>query len=298
MCRQPMPMSMIWCGRLVLSRIHPLRMVYGNLSTGTGNITKYKVRFTVQGVRLKVSGWIQVHHEPPYTMNREPSYCFMTSRVPLMMPETSMPLFFQRTLLRCMLDKGVAVAEQPYRHSAGGLHRAAAGRRCRIRPFLTLSSMVTTRPVFSAQTQISSLSSGLMKRGLMTAASMPEFHQSFGGSQSRVDPVADRAAAGHRSLPAAVLPCRWPAFQVPVKFDPFARSAGIADGDRTVMMDGGIEHMLQFVLILGCHQDQVGNKAQERKIKDPVMGRSVVADHPAAVQGKGDRQVRAGRHHG
>ena len=54
---------------------------------------------------------------------------------------------------------------------------------------------------------------------------------------------------------------------------------------------GGVEHVLQFVLVRRRHHHQVGNEAQEGEVEHAVVGRAVVTDHAAAVQGDGHRQV-------
>ena len=44
--------------------------------------------------------------------------------------------------------------------------------------------------------------------------------------------------------------------------DSFSGTTGITQGGRTVMLNSGVEHMLEFILILRGHQDQVGYKAK------------------------------------
>ncbi len=136
-------------------------------------------------------------------------------------------------------------------------------------PACALSSMVNTLPVLSAQWQISSLSKGLTNRGLITAASMPPF------SKPWLLPGRDR----HGCRPAAA-GCRLPSaehfafadrqfLESAAELHILAGAAWIADGCRTVMEDGGVEHVLQFVFVLGRHEHQVGDNTQERESKTP-----------------------------
>jgi len=57
------------------------------------------------------------------------------------------------------------------------------------------------------------------------------------------------------------------------------------------MVNGGVEHLLELIFIFGRNHGKVGNKPQEGEVKNPMMGRTVIADYACPVQGKSDRQV-------
>ena len=55
------------------------------------------------------------------------------------------------------------------------------------------------------------------------------------------------------------------------------------------MPEGSVEHMPQFVFILGRHKDHIGEAPQVGNIEMSVMGRPVITHEPSPVKGKNNR---------
>ena len=67
----------------------------------------------------------------------------------------------------------------------------------------------------------------------------------------------------------------------------FDRAARVTDGGRAVIVLGhGVEHVHEFILILGLHVDDARDVAEESDIEEAVVGRSVIAGEAAAVHAK------------
>ena len=57
------------------------------------------------------------------------------------------------------------------------------------------------------------------------------------------------------------------------------------------MLQGGEEHVGEFVFVLGAHVDDVGNAAQVADIEEAVMRRPVVSAQPTAIHAEDYGQV-------
>ena len=57
------------------------------------------------------------------------------------------------------------------------------------------------------------------------------------------------------------------------------------------MVHGGLEHMLQFVLVLGRHDDHIGDRAHVGEIENAVVRRAVGADQAAAVESQHHMEI-------
>ena len=70
-----------------------------------------------------------------------------------------------------------------------------------------------------------------------------------------------------------------------------ADAARIADGDGAVVLERGEQHVLQLVLVLGVHVDDVGDAAQIADVEEAVVGGAVVAGEAAAVHAEDDGEI-------
>ena len=68
-------------------------------------------------------------------------------------------------------------------------------------------------------------------------------------------------------------------------------AARIADRDRALVQHRRVQHVGQFVLVLGIHVHDVGDAAQVADVEQAVVRRAVVAAQAAAVHAEDDRQI-------
>ena len=140
------------------------------------------------------------------------------------------------------------------------------------------------------------VSSGLIQRGLTTAALIPSFSSrsaaSFGHGGHVAQPedrharCAFLAVSDHFGLADFQ--------QLRLGFGPGSnpRPAGIADGDGTlVVVRHRPEHVGEFLLVLGLHEDQVRDVAQVADVEQAVVRRAVVAAETGAVHAQAHVEV-------
>ena len=66
---------------------------------------------------------------------------------------------------------------------------------------------------------------------------------------------------------------------------------GEANGRRTAVAEGRMDHVPELVLVPGGHEDDVRHVPEIGDVVDPLVGRPVVGDDARAVQGEDDGQV-------
>ena len=70
-----------------------------------------------------------------------------------------------------------------------------------------------------------------------------------------------------------------------------AGTARVADEARSIVLQRGVQHVGEFVLVLRLQERRVRHIAQERKVEEPVVGRPVVGREAGAVQTEDHRQL-------
>ena len=75
---------------------------------------------------------------------------------------------------------------------------------------------------------------------------------------------------------------------------PGARSPGVANRRRSLVLVGGVEHLPAFIFIGRCADHHVGYAAQEAQIEGAMVGRAVLPHQAGAVDGEGHIQVLQG----
>ena len=68
-------------------------------------------------------------------------------------------------------------------------------------------------------------------------------------------------------------------------------STRIAERDRAIHVERGVEHVAQFVLVLRRHDPHVGDHAHKGDIEDALLGVPILANQPGAVHREDDVQV-------
>src|SRR6266702_1890911 len=79
--------------------------------------------------------------------------------------------------------------------------------------------------------------------------------------------------------------------QFGIKWDTDAFAAWVAQADRSIHIDGRVEHMAQLVLILGSHDLHVGNYAHESDIEDTVLSGAILTNDAGPIHGEDNVQV-------
>jgi hypothetical protein len=77
----------------------------------------------------------------------------------------------------------------------------------------------------------------------------------------------------------------------PADRDAVPGATGEPERGRSVVRDGGGEHVAQLVLVLGRHHEHLREDPEVRQVEDPVVGRPVRAHQAAAVEHEHDREV-------
>ena len=75
------------------------------------------------------------------------------------------------------------------------------------------------------------------------------------------------------------------------QLDADALAARVADRDRAVVAQRGVEHVDEHRLVARRHQRDVGQTSQVGDVEGAVVGRAVVADEAGAVHAEHDRQA-------
>ena len=159
-------------------------------------------------------------------------------------------------------------------------------------PMPVFSSMVTTSRWFDAAHETVSRSSGLTQRALTTLAETPSAASSSAASSATLDHAADgeQRDIACPSRRTCARPASHAAGSAGVS-TPRAGAARVADRDRAVGGERGVQRLGELGLVGGREHHHVRDGAQVREVEHAVMRRAVLAHEPGAVQAEDHVQV-------